>query len=86
MSSMSNWESGMPVVTEADVVAWKVWRAERRRELQKRRRACNTRIDFYPDEDAIRAIKMIWQPRRVGHDLSTALNAITADWLRLRGL
>ena len=86
MSSTSNWQSGMPVVTEADVVAWKVWRAERRRELQKRRRACNPRIDFYPDEEALRAVRMVWQPRRAGLDKSSALNVLLADWLKLRGL
>jgi hypothetical protein len=86
MSSTSNWQSGMPIVTEADVVAWKEWRAERRRELQRWRRRRNARIDYYPDMEAFRAIKMVWQPRRAGHDLSSALNAILADWLKLRGL
>jgi hypothetical protein len=86
MSSTSNWQSGMSVVTEADVVAWKAWRTERRRELQRRRRAHCTRIDFYPDHEALRAIKMIWQPRMEGHDLSSVLNAIAADWLKLRKL
>lgn len=86
MSSTSKWQSGMPIVTEADVAAWKEWRAERRRELQRWRRRRNARIDYYPDEEAIHALKMVWQPRRAGHDLSSALNAILADWLKLRGL
>ena len=86
MSSTSKWQSGMPIVTEADVVAWKEWRAERRRELQRMRRRHCQRIDYYPDMEALRAIRMVWQPRRAGHDLSSALNAILADWLKLRGL
>lgn len=83
---MSNWISGMPVVTGADIAAWKLWRAERRRELQRYRRQDVRRIDFYPDEDALRAIGLLWQPRREGRDQSTVLNAIAADWLKLRGL
>lgn len=83
---MSNWKSGMPIVTEADVVAWKIWRAERRRELQRWRRRRNPRIDYYPDEEALRAVRMVWQPRREGLDKSSALNVILADWLKLRGL
>lgn len=83
---MSNWKSGMPIVTEADVVAWKIWRAERRRELQRWRRRRNPRIDYYPDEEAERAIKMVWQPRKSGLDKSSALNILLADWLKLRGL
>jgi len=86
MSNTSNWKSGMPIVTEADVVAWKEWRAERRRELQRRRRACNPRIDYYPDEEAERALRMVWQPRKSGLDKSSALNILLADWLKLRGL
>jgi hypothetical protein len=86
MSNTSNWKSGMPIATEADVVAWKAWRAERRRELQRRRRACNPRIDYYPDEEAERALRMVWQPRKSGLDKSSALNILLADWLKLRGL
>ena len=86
MSSMSNWKSGMPIVTEADVVAWKAWRAERGRELQQWRRRRNPRIDHYPNEEAIRALKMVWQPRKSGLDKSSALNILLADWLKLRGL
>lgn len=76
----------MPVVTEADVVAWKEWRAERRRELQRWRKRRNPRIDYYPDEEALRALRMVWQPRRAGLDKSSALNILLADWLKLRGL
>ena len=86
MSSTSNWKSGMPVVTETDVVAWKEWRAERRRELQRWRKRRNPRIDYYPDEEALRALRMVWQPRRAGLDKSSALNILLADWLKLRGL
>lgn len=86
MSSTSNWKSGMPIVTEADVVAWKEWRAERRRELQRWRKRRNPRIDYYPDEEALRALRMVWQPRRAGLDKSSALNILLADWLKLRGL
>ena len=86
MSSTSNWKSGMPIVTEADVVAWKEWRAERRRELQQWRKRRNPRIDYYPDEEALRALRMVWQPRRAGLDKSSALNILLADWLKLRGL
>lgn len=86
MSSTSNWKSGMPIVTGADVVAWKEWRAERRRELQRWRRRRNPRIDYYPDEEALRALRMVWQPRRAGLDKSSALNILLADWLKLRGL
>ena len=86
MSSTSNWKSGMPIVTEADVVAWKEWRAERRWELQRWRRRRNPRIDYYPDEEALRALRMVWQPRRAGLDKSSALNILLADWLKLRGL
>ena len=86
MSSTSNWKSGMPIVTEADVVAWKERRAERRRELQRWRRRRNPRIDYYPDEEALRALRMVWQPRRAGLDKSSALNILLADWLKLRGL
>ena len=85
MSNTSNRRSGMPIVTEADVVAWKAWRAERRRELQRRLRACNPRIDYYSDEVAERAIRMVWQPRKSGLDKSSALNILHADWLKLRG-
>ena len=83
---MSDWKSGMPVSTAADVAAWKLWRSERRRELQRMRRRHYQRIDYYPDSEAFRAIKMIWQPRRAGHDLTSAINVILADWLKLRGL
>ena len=76
----------MPIVTEADVVAWKEWRAERRRELQRWRKRRNPRIDYYPDEEALRALRMVWQPRRAGLDKSSALNILLADWLKLRGL
>ena len=86
MSSTSNWKSGMPIVTGADVVAWKERRAERRRELQRWRRRRNPRIDYYPDEEALRALRMVWQPRRAGLDKSSALNILLADWLKLRGL
>ena len=86
MSSTSNWKSGMPIVTGADVVAWKEWRAERRRELQRWRKRRNPRIDYYPDEEALRALRMVWQPRRAGLDKSSALNILLADWLKLRGL
>ena len=86
MSSTSNWKSGMPIVTGADVVAWKEWRAERRRELQRWRRRRNPRIDYYPDEEALRALRMVWQPRRAGLDKSSALNILLANWLKLRGL
>ena len=86
MSSTSNWKSGMPIVTEADVVAWKEWRAERRREFQRWLRRRNPRIDYYPDEEALRALRMVWQPRRAGLDKSSALNILLADWLKLRGL
>jgi len=83
---MNAWKSGMPVVTTEDVEAWKLWRSERRSELQRIRRRHCQRIDYYPDSEAFRAIKMVWQPRRAGHDLSSAMNAILADWLKLRGL
>jgi len=83
---MSAWKPGLPVLTPADEVAWRLWRAESRREQQRARRSRNPRIDYYPDKEALRALQMVWQPRKAGHDLSSSLNAIAADWLRLRGV
>jgi hypothetical protein len=73
------WAPGLPVVTSADVDAWKAWRAERKRQQQRERRARNQRIDYYPTDEAADLIRGLTRPS-VGGDLSSVINAIVAEW------
>ena len=42
------WRPGLPLLTEADVEAWKAWKLERKRESQRHRRRVYRRIDYWP--------------------------------------
>ena len=77
---MSTWKPGMPVVTERDHGDWLVWRAERKRQQQRDRRARLRRIDYHASPDTAAALDKLWQ-RRPGRDFSTIIDGIVRDWL-----
>ena len=47
-----SWQPGRPIATERDHTEWEAWRRESKREAQRRRRARNPRIDYYPSPEA----------------------------------
>ena len=73
------WAPGQPVWTAADVADWKVWRAERKRQQQRDRRARYPRIDYYPNNEANALIRSLSGPC-VGGDFSSVINRIVAEW------
>jgi hypothetical protein len=77
------WAPGLPVKTSADMAEWRQWRKDRKRDQQRQRRAVKHRIDYYPDTDAMTLIEGLWRPT-VGHDLSSVINGIIAEWADLK--
>jgi hypothetical protein len=73
------WAPGLPVRTEADALAWRQWRAERKRQQQRYRRTRHPRIDYYPDEDADALIRSL-SGHFAGGDFSSVINRIVAAW------
>ena len=73
------WHPGQPVVTEQDHKDWAQWRKDSKREAQRARRARYPRIDYYPDDEADELIRSLTRPV-VGHDLSSVINTIVAEW------
>lgn len=51
------WQSGQPVRTHEDWLEWQVWRKARKLESQRQRRRGCPRIDYYPSEEALAAIR-----------------------------
>ena len=76
---MTTWRPGLPVLTAEDRATWQQWRRERKREQQRERRAQNTRIDYYPDDEAAEIVYALAGPY-AGHDLSSVLNRIVREW------
>lgn len=76
---MNNWQPGRPVLSADDDAAWRAWRADRKRQLQRERRATNPRIDYYPDKEAAALIRSMTGPS-VGRDYSSVINRIVAEW------
>lgn len=72
------WRPGLPLVTEADVEAWKAWRLERKRESQRHRRSTYRRIDYWPERETAALIDAEIQTK--GGTYSAAI-----DRLILRG-
>ena len=68
------WQPGEPVVTSADVADWEQWKRESKREGQRSRRKTYWRIDYYPDEDAAKAIQELAPWRRGCY--TTAINEL----------
>lgn len=73
------WQPGQPVVSEQDRKEWAQWRKDRKREQQRRRRAENPRIDFYPDAGAWGLICTLTGPH-FGEDYSSIINRIVDEW------
>ena len=74
------WRPGLIVLTDSDRAAWLQWRAERKRQQQRERRARYPRIDYYPDPLAADAIGRYCGPFP-GGDLSSVINRIVGKWL-----
>lgn len=74
-----SWTSGRGVVSAQDRAEWEAWRAQRKRDIQRERRARYQRIDYYPDDQASRVIDSLARPL-FGHDLSSVINRIVSEW------
>ncbi len=74
-----SWEPGLPVLTEADHLAWAEWRRVSKRDAQRKRRAMYPRIDYYPDELAAQVIGQM-VGRHPGGNFSSVLNRIVSEW------
>lgn len=73
------WTPGKPALSPADRVAWQQWRKERKRMLQRERRARLPRLDYYPNAEANATVKSLCRPV-VGGDISSVLNRIVNEW------
>lgn len=73
------WAPGLPVETEVDAAAWRQWRAERKRQQQRDRRARHPRIDYYPTAEAYALIRSLAGPH-VGGDFSSVISRVVAAW------
>jgi len=69
------WVSGQPVCTPADEQEWRSWRAARKLEQQRSRRARMRRIDYYPSRDALAVIEGMWG-RSMGQDFSSIIDRL----------
>ena len=74
-----SWQPGQPVATKQDHKEWNQWRRESKREAQRRRRARNPRIDYYPSPEADALIRSM-AGRFAGRDFSSILNHIVREW------
>ena len=66
---------GQPVRTPADEQDWKAWRASRKLQQQRDRRARMRRIDYYPSKDALVVIEQMWG-HTVGCDFSSIIDRL----------
>lgn len=73
------WTPGKPTLSPSDRVAWQQWRKERKRTLQRERRARLPRLDYYPNAEAHATVKALCR-RVVGGDISSVLNRIVNEW------
>lgn len=76
------WRPGLPVVSKEDHAAWSAWRATRRREQQRARRAASRRFDYYASPAVARALESLWRPT-ASHDFSTIIDRAIRAGLEL---
>ena len=75
-----SWQPGRPIATERDHTEWEAWRRKSKREAQRRRRARNPRIDYYPSPEADALIRSM-AGRIAGRDFSSIINRIVSEWV-----
>lgn len=75
----TEWRPGRPVVNDADRAEWMQWRAERKRQQQRDRRARYPRIDYYPTAEAYELIRSLSGPH-LGGDFSSVISRVVVAW------